>query len=315
MVASLLPLALGAGLLFLVVTGDDKKKKNGLPGGVDAPPRCTIDQLDDSMPAPHKQATIALLNRADAQASTFMAAAKIAEINGYPKARECLLDEAARRPGEKVLPPGFDPQNPATWPAGFPGASGPLGAPPIPPGVPGAPPPPPPIPGVPPVPGAVPGVPAPFPTGPFIPPAGTPFPGIPGFPTEIDPSFLPGVLRPSAGQVIPPIIQPFPGFPDIPGIPGPGAGLPQPGFPLPGAPGFPPAPAVGFPFVIREGDRPFGLAKYYTGLGSRWQEITGPNPHLGPITGGVPPYVNWLTGVTITLPWNPGLKPLPPTGL
>jgi hypothetical protein len=70
-------------------------------------------------------------------------------------------------------------------------------------------------------------------------------------------------------------------------------------------------------FTIRAGDRPYGLATYYTGMGSRFREIEPLNPHLGPLQSGVPPYPNWQVGVEIQLPaqWDPWNMPTPPVGL
>lgn len=179
----------------------------GLPGGGEFPggvePECT---LDAHMPAPVAQQVRAVLANATVDAPTLLAAAQIATANGFPLAAACLQAEAARRGGGTV-PPGFDPLNPATWPA---------------------------------------------------------------------------------------ILQQ----------------VPQPGGGSPGQSGS-------MQFEIRFGDRPFGLAKYWTGNGGRFRELDAINPQLGRFTGGVPPYPNWQPGTVITIPaaWKPRDKPLPQTGL
>ncbi len=248
----LLPFALGVGLIMLL----GGKKKNGAAPGAPFPPGDGACTLDAAMPQTHVDATRALLANKQLPAPTLLAAAEVAKVAGFPLAAACLTAEAGRRGGAQVLPPGFNPLDPSTWPAA-------LG---IPAGQPGAPPPP----GQPPV---APGQPPP-------PPGGVedfPFPGgtLPGFPG---------------------------GFPSIPGFPGTGPELPEPG---------------SMAHTIRSGDRPFGLATYYTGQGARFRELDPINPQLGSFTGGVPPYPAWQVGTVIFLPasWNPFAKPTPPTGL
>ena len=72
-------------------------------------------------------------------------------------------------------------------------------------------------------------------------------------------------------------------------------------------------------FTVRSGDRPFGLAQYYTGQGARFRELEAGNPQMGSLTSGPPqpPYTNWQPGLVITIPasWNPTAKPIPQTGL
>lgn len=70
-------------------------------------------------------------------------------------------------------------------------------------------------------------------------------------------------------------------------------------------------------FTIRPGDRPYGLATYFTGDGARFREIEAINPHLGNFQSGTPPYPQWQIGVTIGIPaeWDPWNKPTPPLGL
>lgn len=146
-------------------------------------------------------------------------------------------------------------------------------------------------PGFPSMPG-MPGTPPPVPPGQPA-PGGPPAPGQPPPPP-------PGQPAPPPGGVTPPGSIPFPGIPGgipIPNIPGVGIGA--------------------MPFTIRIGDRPFGLAQYYTGSGARYREIEPINPHLGPPTGGIPPYPEWKPGVEILIPgeWDPWNKPTPSTGL
>ncbi len=145
------------------------------------------------------------------------------------------------------------------------------------------------IPGMPPMPG---GTPPPPPGGmPPPPPGGPPPPPPPGGPPP----------PPPGGQ--PPAPGGFPGFPGFPG----------------GIPGFPSVPTgLGpMPFTIRQGDRPYGLASFFTGQGGRYPEIEPLNPHLGAPTGGVPPYPQWQVGVQILLPaeWDPWNMPVPPPNL
>lgn len=73
------------------------------------------------------------------------------------------------------------------------------------------------------------------------------------------------------------------------------------------------------PFVIRMGDRPYGLAGWFTGNGGVFRELEPINPQLGPLlpAGSVPPYAGWIPGAQILIPaeWNPWARPSPPTGL
>ncbi len=125
----------------------------------------------------------------------------------------------------------------------------------------------------------------------------------------------------------------MPGTPSVPGgtvpVPGIPGGIPvppiPPGFPVPpippGIPGMPTSPpqtGIGpMPFTIRAGDRPWGFGVHYTGVGSRFRFLEPLNPHLGPLSSGVPPYPNWQVGVEILLPaeWDPWNKPPMPVGL
>jgi len=98
----------------------------------------------------------------------------------------------------------------------------------------------------------------------------------------------------------------MPGLPGMPGIPG----IPMPGVDPQQQP---------MPFVIRMGDRPYGLAQYWTGDGARFRELEPLNPQLGDLAPGgtQPPYPGWIPGNTILIPieWNPWAKPTPPTGM
>ena len=78
----------------------------------------------------------------------------------------------------------------------------------------------------------------------------------------------------------------------------------------------------GWPFTIRMGDIPSGLAAYYTGNGARFHELEALNPQLGSIqtVNGVSNYYSasgqptWVPGAQILIPasWNPLSRPLPP---
>ncbi len=243
----LLPFALGVGMIMLL----GGKKKNGAApsaNGGPFPPSTGRCDLDAGMPATHQDATNALIANKQLPAATLLAAAEVARIAGFPKAAGCLGAEAARRGGPQVLPPGFNPLDPSTWPQVLdPQRGGP-----------------------------------PAPGGQPLPPSTTPPPpggGLPG-------GGLPG----------------FPGGLNIPGFPGGAEPGPEPG---------------SMAFTVRSGDRPFGLAGYYTTQGSRFRELDPLNPQLGAFQGGSLPYPNWVPGMVIFLPasWQPFAKPLPPTGL
>lgn len=90
-----------------------------------------------------------------------------------------------------------------------------------------------------------------------------------------------------------------------------------------------PAPTsndLGIPYVhvIRFGDTPSGLARFFTGNADRWRELGPVNPHLGspvtetsPVTGVLTTnYPGWQVGVAITIPdsWAPWAKGTPPLG-
>ena len=118
------------------------------------------------------------------------------------------------------------------------------------------------------------------------------------------------VRKKAGSQTSPP---PLPGqTPPIPGgaTPIPGGGLPGPAMPAGGG---------DMPFTIRSGDRPYGLAIYWTGNGARFQELGALNPNLGQLVtkNGVTNYEHWQVGVGIKIPssWDPWKKPNPPTGL
>lgn len=242
----ILPFALGVGLIMLL---GGKKEEDGAANGAPFPTGNGPCKLDEGMPSPHQDATNALLDNKQLPANILLAAAEVARVAGFPLASACLTAEAARRGGSQVLPAGFNPLDPATWP-------GALELPPFPAG--------PPAPGVPPpAPGRAPPVPEP-------------------------PFFIPPPAPP--------------GFPSFPGFPGSTEPVPEPGAMV---------------FTIRTGDRPFGLATYYTTQGSRFRELDPINPQLGPFQGGPLPYPNWQPGTVIFLPasWNPFAKPIPPTGL
>lgn len=311
MAGSILPFAFATGLILLF-SQKSKKAQTGLPttppgfpppgggpppppgrrpGGQPFPPGTTGEPctFDADLPAPQRAITQEMLSNPYLPASTLVAAAMIAEVNGYEQTGACLRGEAARRGGDQNPPPGFDPNNPLTWGgvAGLPmptipGMGPPPGGPPQPP--PGGPPPPPPG-----------GPPPPPPGGPPPPPGGVPG----GFPFPIPPGIDP--FNPATWQLPP--------------------GLQLPGWPPTGTTPPPLEPPIGgtMPFVVRYGDRPYGLAKYYTGNGARFRELEPLNPQLGPMvtTGGVSNYQNWQAGLVITLPaeWLPAAKPMPPTGL
>ena len=325
----MIPILIGFGLALLATSSGKKKPSPGgyappyqPPGTVPTPMGCV---LDAHMPVTQQQQTLAMIAQKDIPPSTLMAAAAIAQVNGYPGAATCLLAEAKTRPGQNQLPPGFDPNNPATWPWGLPGGQAPSmpGMPPI-PGMPGQPPAPPAGPPMPPPPPGMPtqpGQPYTPPTPP--PPPGQPYPGgvepppapAPGFPLpgwpNVPAGWLPG--QPLPGQ---PGGLPIPGMPGGPALPG---GWPSlPGFP--GLPTQPPAPPTQpgsgtVTMTIRYGDRPYGIATWYTGQGMRFPELEADNPHLGMFTDGK--YPGWIPGNSLTIPasWNPGAKPIPPTGL
>ena len=71
-------------------------------------------------------------------------------------------------------------------------------------------------------------------------------------------------------------------------------------------------------FTLRAGDRPEGLAGFFTRNPARFHELEPINPHLGSYNSQtVPPYPGWAAGVVIGIPevWDPYNKPVPPTGL
>jgi len=297
MAGSILPYAIATALLFAFAQRP-KKATTGLPTGRQPFPGTTPPGgrapgqpfppgttgapcvFDADLPAPQRAITQEMLSNPYLPASTLVAAAMIAEANGYEQTGACLRGEAARRGGDQNPPPGFDPGNPLTWGsvAGLPTMPGVPGMPP-----PGGPPPPPPG-----------GPPPPPPGGPPPPPPGTPG----GF--QIPPGLIPPGVDP---------FNPATWTNIIPGL-----------TPPPGAPPEIEPPAMGtMLFTVRFGDRPYGLAKYYTGNGARYPELQPLNPQLGPMvtTGGVSNYQNWAPGLVITLPasWLPLSKPVPPTGL
>ncbi|KKM85557.1 hypothetical protein LCGC14_1287880 [marine sediment metagenome] len=270
----LIPAAFVIGLILFM--GGKKKDGNGKP----FPPGTTGEPclFDPDLPPEQVDITNGLLANTTLPASTLIAAALLAELNGFTQTGDCLRAEAARRGGDQNPPPGFDPANPLTWGTAV-GLPTPPGVAPPPPGVP---------PGVPPPPPGAPPPPPPVPGG-----------GIPGI--------IPGLIA-----QIPGLVQQFPGF--IPGL-----GIPPVG--QPGEPALPPGAAMAF--EVRLGDRPFGLATYWTGLGSRFTELEPLNPQLGPMAPvpgsptGATNYANWAPGLIIAIPaaWNPLAKPPPPTGL
>jgi hypothetical protein len=69
--------------------------------------------------------------------------------------------------------------------------------------------------------------------------------------------------------------------------------------------------------TLRLGDRPFGLAQYWTGNGGRFRELEAINPSLGALQSGPLPYTNWVVGFVLNIPpqWAPWQKAPPPTGL
>lgn len=146
--------------------------------------------------------------------------------------------------------------------------------------------------------------------------------GFPGMPTPGQPGQpQPGQPPPPPGGGTPP--PPPPGGGQPPPPPGQGGGgtiyipgygeIPiPPGFPVPTAPTSP----EGKPFTVRTGDRPYGIATYYTGDGARFRELEPLNPQLGQLNAQGR-YPGWVPGAQILLPalWNPWDKPEPPTGL
>jgi hypothetical protein len=71
----------------------------------------------------------------------------------------------------------------------------------------------------------------------------------------------------------------------------------------------------GLPHVVRTGDIPYLMAKYYTGVPGRFRELKDLNPQMGPLRtiDGVSNYQNWAPGLEILIPksWNPLAKPVP----
>jgi nucleoid-associated protein YgaU len=82
--------------------------------------------------------------------------------------------------------------------------------------------------------------------------------------------------------------------------------------PVPAAP--PPVaqpPAAAATYVIKAGDTPFGLAKRFTGQGSRFKELLPPNPELKVVDTRDD---NGTIIATHYVPFNPGqVLKLPPT--
>lgn len=293
MAGSILPFALGAGLLLLFSSRSAKVKTPPTGGGQPFPPGTTGEPctFDADLPLPQRQITESMLANPYLPASTLVAAAMIAEANGFQQTGACLRADAARRGGDQNPPPGFDPNNPATW-------GSVAGLPSFPGSIPGGPPP-----------GAPPGGPPPPPGGPPPPPPGGPPPPPPGGPPP-----------PPPGLTLPPGVDPFNPATWV-NIPIPTSIPPWlvPGQPPPGIPPIEPPPMGTMLFTVRYEDRPYGLAKYYTDTGARFKELEPGNPQLGPMvtTGGISNYANWQAGLVITLPasWNPLSKPVPPTGL
>lgn len=111
------------------------------------------------------------------------------------------------------------------------------------------------------------------------------------------------------GSAPPPPAQPTPDKPPA-----------LPNVPVPPPPAVPaPVTASDMPFVVRVGDRPYGLALYYTGNGSRMFELAQKNPQMGSLqsVNGVSTYSGWKPGLAILIPagWHPQEKPLPQPGL
>lgn len=72
----------------------------------------------------------------------------------------------------------------------------------------------------------------------------------------------------------------------------------------------------GMPHVIRTGDIPSIMARYYTGDPMRFRDLPALNPQIGTLktVNGVSNYPGWIVGRQILIPasWNPLDKPLPP---
>ena len=323
MPAPLIPLALGAGALVFFFMRDDKKKKKKKTA---AP---AVDCVDAGMPIEFENALNSLLANEAIPASQLIAAAMIAETHNFSRAAACLREAAQARGGPSKAPPGFDPNDPTTWPAGlgipFPSTQAEVpGAQPTlePPGL-----------GIPTVPG-IPGFPGGLPPG-----------GVTDVPCVLD-GHMPAAAQDqvrallASPQATPQIligaaqIAAVNGFPLAAACLNAEATRRSAGIPISPLPGFDPLNPATWPqilgptgplsgameFTVRTGDRPVGLAQYYTGDGGRFRELEADNPQMGTITPGgvgVRPYTNWVPGLVIMLPasWFPTAKPIPPIGL